>query len=91
MTVLYILAKCIAVLLSAVSFAMFLRAILSFFMPDPQSSRTMYFLCLITEPFIIPVRVLMQRLNIGQNSPIDWSFFVTYLILAVLEWFLPII
>ena len=37
----------------------------------------------------MPVRLLLAKLNIGQNSPFDWSFFITYILIWVLEIFLP--
>lgn len=87
--ILFILAKTVSVVVSLVTSAMFLRAILSFISgPD---GRLYAILCLVTEPFIAPVRVIMFRLNIGQNLPIDLSFFITYLILTSLEMMLPAI
>jgi hypothetical protein len=37
------------------------------------------------------VRFLLFKLNIGQDSPIDWSFFATYLIMSVASMLLPAI
>ena len=69
---------------------MMIRALLPIFV-DVEESRVFLFVLVITEPFVIPVRFLLYKLNIGQDSPVDWSFFATYLILSVLTMFLPVI
>lgn len=86
----YILAKTVSVMLEAVYFAMLVRMILPFF-TDPEDSRVYALTVVITEPLITPVRFIMAKLNVGQGSPIDWSFFVTALLISVLQTFLPII
>ena len=86
---LYVVAKVVAIALSVLSVAMFLRVILQFFVSE--DNKLVIFCYAITEPFIIPVRVIMERLNIGQDSPLDIPFFVSYLILSVLQMLLPII
>jgi len=87
--ILYLAAKLIALTLSAVSFCMLARMILSFF-ADPEG-RAYTFFFVITEPFIVPVRFLLAKFNLLQDSPIDWSFTLTYLILSMVQMFLPII
>lgn len=89
-TLLYIFAKCIEILLSFTMLCMMIRALLPIFV-DVEESRVFLFVLVITEPFVIPVRFLLYKLNIGQDSPVDWSFFATYLILSVLTMFLPVI
>ena len=89
-TFLYIFAKTIQIILGLVSFAMLVRVILPFF-TDAENNRFYILACCISEPFIAPVRYVMVKLNIGQDSPIDWSFFATYLILWLLEALLPAI
>lgn len=87
MLILEFLASFVSALLFIVQTAMFLRAILSWFIPD-ENNRLVQFLIVITEPFIIPVRVLLEKLNLFQNTPIDVSFFITYLLLWVITLFL---
>ena len=69
---------------------MLARMILSFF-PSMQESRAAAFVVLVTEPFIIPVRALLYRLNIGQDSPIDWAFSLTYILIYIVQLFLPVV
>jgi len=89
-TVFLILAKTVSVMLDAVYIAMLARMILPFFV-NPEENRLYALSLLITEPVIIPVRFLMVKLNIGQNSPVDWSFFVTAILLSVIQSVLPVI
>ena len=88
--ILSIIARVIALMLSAVTFLMLMRAILSFFV-NPEESKLYHFLALATEPFIAPVRFLLVKFNILQNSPIDWSFTITYLLIVLISFFLPVI
>ena len=86
----YLLAKTVSVLISVVSFAMLLRVVIPWFV-DPMESRIYAVICLVTEPFIVPVRVILEKLDIGQNSPIDWSFMITYLLFSIIQLILPAI
>ena len=89
MEILYLIAKVIDILLGVIYFAMFLRVILSLF-TSPENKLNL--LCvLITEPFIAPFRLLLMKLNIGQDLPIDMSFMVAYLALFLIRLLLPII
>lgn len=89
-TVLYIIAKIISIMISAVIYAMMARALLPFFV-DVESSRLFFFVTFITEFFVAPVRAVLIKLNIGQDSPIDFSFMLTYILLFTVQLFLPVI
>ncbi len=88
--VLYIFAKTVQIIISLVSFSMMIRMLLPIF-TDVEENRFYLLSCYISEPFILPVRYVMVKFNIGQDSPIDWAFFTTYLLLGMLEIMLPII
>ena len=89
-TFIYIIAKTVQIILSLASFAMLMRVLIPFF-TDPENNR-FYILCaIITEPFIVPIRVVMAKLGIGQNSMIDWPFFVGYIFISLLNTVLPMI
>ena len=79
---LVVLQNTVTVALSALQLAMLARAILSWFPSAPGKLEN--FLYAVTEPFIMPIRKLLEKLNWFQGLPIDMSFFVTYLILTVL-------
>lgn len=88
MTLLYLIAKVAELMLSAVSLAMLVRMLLPLFC-DPEESRLYYFVFCLTEPVILPVRLLLARTNRLQDSPIDWAFSLTYLFLLFLQNLLP--
>ncbi len=85
---LFFIAKFVSVLLEVVSFAMIIRALMPIFI-DVDGNRFYALTALITEPFVAPVRFLLEKFNIGQSSPIDWGFFATYLIIWLIQLFLP--
>ena len=80
--VLMLLQNTVVLILSVFQLAMLIRAIMSWFPGD--SNKFEIFLYAITEPLILPVRKLFERLNWFQELPIDVSFFVTYLLLSLL-------
>ena len=82
------LASLARILLEVLSFAMMIRVLLPIFF-NPDGNRIYELTALLTEPVIAPVRALLVKLNIGQNSPIDWSFFATYLLINILQMLLP--
>lgn len=85
-TVFIVITDVVALLLLGVQIAMMLRAILSWFPID--SNKFVDFLYVITEPFIVPIRLLFEKLGWFQNLPIDISFMVSYLLLSVLSFIL---
>ena len=78
---LVLLQNTVVLILTALQLAMLVRAIMSWFPGD--SNKFENFLYAITEPLILPVRKLFERLNWFQELPIDVSFFVTYLLLSL--------
>ena len=70
MILLQIIAGIVAVVIDAVTLCMILRMIVSLIMPE-ESGKFSTFLAFVTEPFIIPVRFILSKLNILQGSPID--------------------
>lgn len=83
-TLAYFLIGTVDAILMALQIAMFLRAILSWFM-DEGSSKFSAFLYAITEPVIIPVRALCDRMGWFQDFPLDIPFFITYILLAMIS------
>lgn len=88
--VLYVLAAVIAITLDVASLAFLVRAVMPIFC-DVENSRVYLFASLVTEPFIIPVRFLLVKFNLLQDTPMDWSFIISYLILSFVRMLLPII
>ena len=86
MVLIEVIKSFVLIFLSVIQFAMLLRALLSWFVMG--GGKFTNFLYAITEPFIAPVRALFEKMNWLQNSPIDFSFMVTYLLISFLTIFL---
>ncbi len=89
-TVVYFIVLLARTVVTVLLVAMFVRAVLSWFIDD-EDSRLVRFLNLVTEPVIMPVRSLFERLGWFQNLPIDISFYVSYLLLALLQLMLEMV
>ncbi len=77
----------VIVFLTAVQFAMLIRAILSWF--PMNSNKFTDFIYSVTEPFIYPIRLLFERKGWFSGLPIDISFLVSYLLISLILIFLP--
>ena len=86
-TIVYLFRSLISTVLSLVMFAMLLRSLISLFFFE-EENKFIDFIYFVTEPFIIPVRAVMYRFNILQGSPIDFSFMITAVILAIVNTFI---
>ena len=82
-SLLYLFTNIIYVILQVELFLMFLRAILSWF-PLSQDNPIEEFLYRVTEPFIYPVRAIIERFDALNSLPIDISFFVSFILLSIL-------
>lgn len=89
-TLVYFIVLLARTVVTVLLVAMFVRAVLSWFIDD-EDSRLVRFLNLVTEPVIMPVRSLFERLGWFQNLPIDISFYVSYLLLALLQLMLEMV
>ena len=86
--VLYVIARTVQLLLGFLETAMFLRAILSWIIAD-EENRFMVFLYAVTEPIILPIRALCSKIKALEESPLDIPFFITMLLLTLLNGLLP--
>lgn len=85
----YIFSHFILVLLMAVEALMIARVVMGWFFVDEESA--LYrFAVVVTEPFVIPFRVLLERFEFVQNSPFDLSFFVAMMVISILQFVLPV-
>lgn len=76
----------LSLMLSLLELAMFLRAIMSWFVME--GNRVTDFLYAITEPVIFPVRILFNKMNWATELPIDIPFMITFLLLSVINIFI---
>ena len=81
--VIYLIVKVVRLLLYVLELAMLLRAILSW-LPIDEDSTLVNFLYAITEPLISPVRLLLDKLGWFRHTPLDISFFITFLLISLL-------
>ena len=93
--IVYITAKVISLMLSAVSLAMSARVIMQIVSQltsyDIQGNRIYVFCYTVTEIFVTPFRYLCDKLNLFRGTPIDAPFFIAYLTIVFLNGLLPII
>ena len=89
MVALYILARTGQILLGLIYSAMFLRAILSWFIHDEESV-VMGLLAFVTEPVVAPVRGFLMRFRFIRECPIDLSFMVAFMLIFFLQQILPV-
>jgi len=80
----YVLVRFVIIFLDIILLAMLVRAILSWFMMGDGESPIMSFLYVITEPLIIPVRLLCDHFGWFKGTPIDISFFLNTMALTLI-------
>ena len=79
----YILRTTASAVLMVLLGAMFVRAIISW-LPGFSGGFLDALSYGLTEPIIVPVRLLLERIEWVKNAPLDVSFFVTFLIISLL-------
>lgn len=80
----YFVTRLLVLFFEFISIALFLRAILSWFMQDGENA-IMTFLAYVTEPLILPMRRLCDRFGWFQGVPIDMPFLLTALAVSMLS------
>ena len=71
-------------LLAVVQLCFLVRAVLSW-LPIGDDNPILRFVLMVTEPIIMPIRALFEKLGWFQNMPIDISFLVAYLLLIAVS------
>ena len=79
----YFLKQFILIFVNAISIAMFVRAIMSWFDPMKEM-KISYFLFVLTEPVILPVLALCEKKHWFEGLPLDMPFMITWLLLSVI-------
>lgn len=80
-----IIVGVVRVLVLGIDTAMFLRAILSWFIMDEEGGAFTTFLYTITEPIILPIRLLFERMGWFEDAPLDIPFFVAAITLSIVS------
>ena len=82
-------------MLSAISLAMFARVIMQLASAltsfKAENNKFFIFCFAVTEIFVTPIRYLCQKFNLFTNTPIDAPFFIAYILISLIQGFLPII
>lgn len=78
----YVLIRFVVIFLNVLSLAMLVRAVLSWFMQDGENA-IVNFLYVMTEPIVMPLRLLCNALNWFQGVPIDMPYLITMIILSI--------
>lgn len=82
------LVSIVSIALGLMQFLLMIRAILSWF-PFDDSSPLVLFVSVVTEPIILPVRQMLDKVRFFAELPIDLSLFITYLLLTFISLLLP--
>ena len=94
-TILYIIAKVISLMLSAISLAMSARVIMQIIARmssyDIEGNKIYIFCYAVTELFVTPFRYLCAKFNLFTGTPIDAPFFIAYISIVLLNGMMPII
>lgn len=86
--IIYLVVNIVYLAISALQLLMLVRAIMSW-LPFDDSSPLLRFVYCVTEPVILPVRNLLDKIGFLSDLPIDISFLVTYMILTFVLYLLP--
>ena len=86
----YILFSFALLLVKVVSWAMVIRALISW-INIGEDNKFVKFLYGFTEPAVYPVRKLFYKMNWFTDTPIDMSFTVSFLFLFIVEMILEIL
>lgn len=84
----YLLVTAVRFFLVIEQLLFLVRAILSWIFMD-EEGKVMNFLYRVTEPLILPARVLLGKIDGMNEIPIDIPFFVTVILLTVVQMLLP--
>ena len=77
-----------SIFLTILQFLMMLRAIMSW-LPMDEDSKFANFIYMVTEPVIVPVRMLLDKLEWTHELPIDISFLAAFMLLSIIQMLLP--
>lgn len=81
---LYVVKGLFGFLLSVLELFLLARALLSW-LPFEEDHPLVVFIDVVTEPFIAPVRMLLERFNLFQGFPIDMAHFITLFLVSIVS------
>ncbi|MBR6562605.1 MAG: YggT family protein [Clostridia bacterium] len=83
----FIIAQTVNAFLEALMLLILVRVLITFF--TDEESPALNFCSAVTEPVVAPVRGLLSRIPALEDSPIDFSFVATSLIIMIVQMALP--
>ena len=89
--IIYVFTAFVHAFLGVLQFLMLIRAVMSWFPIDGEESHFSVFVHMITEPAILPVRWVFDRFGNFDELPLDIPFFVTVILLMMLQTMLPVV
>ena len=88
--ILYTLVNLVKILVLILQVLMFGRAVMSWItMGEDEENRLYKFLFYTTEPIVLPIRNLMNKIEFFNNIPIDMSFMAALILLYLISALLP--
>lgn len=85
-----IICQSVYLFLGALMWLLVARVLLGFFADGEEPSPALTFCTVVTEPVVYPVRNFLSRIPALQESPIDFTFMATSLILILVRLALPV-
>lgn len=83
--IIYFIKQFVNVIITVLHVAMFVRAILSWFVDPMNEGKFSSFLYMLTEPVIAPVRALCAKMHWFEGMPLDVPFLITWLLLTLIQ------
>ncbi len=83
----FVVSQTVSAFLSALMYLLLARVLIGFF--SDEESPILNFCATVTEPVVSPVRNLLSRIPALEDSPIDFSFTATCLIIMIVQMALP--
>ncbi|MBQ8214106.1 MAG: YggT family protein [Clostridia bacterium] len=83
--IIYFFKEFVNVIITILHLAMFVRAIMSWFVDPMHEGKFAAFLFMITEPVIVPVRALCAKMHWFEGMPLDVPFLLTWLLLTLIQ------
>lgn len=84
----YIIASTVQAFISALMLMLLFRSLLGLF--ADEESKVFIFCSVVTEPVVHPVRSFLSKIPALEDSPIDFSYMATYLVLIIVQYALPV-
>ena len=88
MAFLYIFVETISVLLTVIEFLIVFRVLLDWIAFGDESHLSV-FLYTVTEPFLAPARLIIEKVEFLRSMPIDFSYFISIILISIIQTLLP--